>query len=181
MQIMNKLLFVCLLVGLQSCGEEKKEVQTPIPALKEIGKLATAEYIITKVVRARDNKTWYKIGDRKILISCKASIKAGIDLTQLKENDFSRTEQSITIKLPQPQLISFNMAPENIKVEYTEVGFFRSDFSNTDIEDIMQQAEAQIRGQIDRMGILASARNNASRFVHNFLITAGYENVSVQF
>ena len=55
--------------------------------LQTMSDLATAEYVVTKIIKANDNKTWYKVGNRKILMSCKASLVAGIDLSKLTEKD----------------------------------------------------------------------------------------------
>lgn len=179
---MNKFLFtVFFLLFLMGCSEKKEELKSPILTLKEMGKLATAEYIITKVVRASDNKTWYKIGDRKILISCKASVKAGIDLTKIAETAVDSDLKKISIQLPPPQVLSFNLSAQNIKVEYTDVGLLRSDFSNAEINGIMQQAEIQIKNQISAMGILQSARENAGTFIRNFFTNAGFEEVVISY
>jgi len=51
--------------------------------LQQMSELATSEYVVTKIIKANDNATWYKIGDRKILMTCKASLVAGIDLEAL--------------------------------------------------------------------------------------------------
>ena len=65
-----------------SCRQKEKEHDLPstILAIQQTGKLATAEYTLTKIIRASDDQTWYKIGDRKILMSCEAHLKAGVDL-----------------------------------------------------------------------------------------------------
>ena len=179
---MNKFFFtIFFLLFLMGCSEKKPEQKSPVLTLKEMGKLATAEYIITKVVRASDNKTWYKIGDRKILISCKASIKAGVDLTKIAETSVDNDLKKISIKLPPPQVLSFNLSPQNIKVEYTEVGLLRNKFSNAEIDGIMQQAETQIKNQIAAMGILQTARENAGTFIRNFFTNAGFEEVAITY
>lgn len=164
-----------------SCTPKKPEQKSPILTLHEIGKLATAEYLITKIVKANDNATWYKIGDRKMLISCKASIKAGVDFAQITEKDITTTDKKIEIRLPPAQIISLSIVPEDVKVEYEEVGLFRDPFTNAERDYIMQQAEKQIRSQADRLNILATATNNASAFVRTLFTNAGFEEVSISY
>ena len=50
-----------------SCNKKQAQpdLSQLILSLKETGELLTAEYTLTKVIRASDDATWYKIGDRK--------------------------------------------------------------------------------------------------------------------
>ncbi len=80
------IIIISIATALCSCGG--KRLPTPaetVATLQEIQELATVEYTISKVVKASDNKTWYKIGDRKILITCEATVKAGIDMKDITE------------------------------------------------------------------------------------------------
>lgn len=170
-----------ILVLLFSCTAKKEEAKPVVFSLQQIGKLATAEYVITRLVKAEDNQTWYKIGDRKILISCTASVKAGIDFTMLQPQQVAQQEKKVTVQLPPPQILSLNIPPEGIKVAYTEVGLFRDPFTSTEINTIMKTAERQIQQQIAALDILSTARSNASAFVTRFLTTAGFTEVYVSF
>lgn len=170
-----------ILVLLCSCSAKKETRPPAVFALQQIGKLATAEYMITRLVKAEDNQTWYKIGDRKILISCTASVKAGIDFTLLQPQQVAEHEKKVTVQLPPPQILSLNISPENIKVAYTDVGLFRDPFTATEIDKIMKTAERQIQQQITALQILNTARSNASAFVTRFLTAAGFTEVYVSF
>ena len=182
MQIRDKiccLVFVLLLNT--GCAKKKAPRPSPVAQLQQIGQLATAEFELSKVVRARDEDTWYKVGDRRILITCRAHIKAGIDLSQVRDLDIQTTENSISIQLPRPQIISFNMPPQNIKVAYTDIGPLRDPFSQAETNAIMQQAERQIRRQADSLNILQKAEEGAATFVTRFFEAAGYEKVTVTY
>ncbi len=52
-----------------------------------MSELASVEYVVTRIIKASDNKTWFKLGERKILISCQATLTAGIDLSKITEKD----------------------------------------------------------------------------------------------
>lgn len=176
---MNKKLLLFPLIVLLSCSNKKND--SYIHALREMQQLATAEYIVTKVVKADDNKTWYKFGDRRILISCKATIKAGVDLTKLGDNDISRSNNKLSILLPAPQILSLNLSPEDIKVEHEEVSFFREKFTNSERDALLTQAEKQIREQADSLGVLNTAKENTVVFIRSFFHNAGIKEVDVKF
>jgi len=150
-------------------------------AIREMGNLASTEYTITKLVKASDDKTWYKIGDRKILISCRATIKAGVDLSKLTKDDVEISGKKITLRLPEPTVLSLNMAPENIKVEHQEIGMLRTGFDNAERDALLRQAEVQINKSIDELGILNTAKQHSSLFLDQFLRKLGFTEVTIQY
>ncbi len=149
--------------------------------LKELSELATVEYTITKIIKASDDQTWYKIGDRKILMSCQAVVKAGIDLSKLKAEDITINEDEISVVLPKATIFSLNIRPEDIRTEYQEVGILRSDFTAAERNQMMSQGETQIRSSIESTGILQTAESNASLFIGQFLRQLGYKKVDIRF
>jgi hypothetical protein len=176
---MKALICFFLFVSLFSCSKEKKVNE--IYALREMSELATVEYIVTKIIRANDDQTWYKIGDRKILMSCEASVKAGIDMSAIQKENISIEGKSISLVLPEAHLVSVNIRPEDIKVEYQETGLFRDNFSSSERDQLMAQGEAQIRKSVDSLGVMQTAETNASLFVSNYLKQLGYERIHIRF
>lgn len=163
-------------------GCTPKEAPKPnIFTLLEMSDLATVEYTVTKIIKASDNKTWFKVGDRNILMSCEARIKAGIDMSAINEHSFKINEKNIQVTLPQPKIVSFSMRPESIKTEYEETGIFRDKFTAAERNAIAAQAEKQIRNSIESLGILQQAKVNTAIFVTNFLKRLGYENISINY
>jgi Protein of unknown function (DUF4230) len=171
------LLATALILG---CQEKKSAIDT-VMQLKELSELATVEYTISKIIKASDDQTWYKVGDRKILMSCQATVKAGIDLSQLKSEDISINGDEITLTLPRAAIQSLNIKPEDIRTEFQEVGLFRSDFTAAERNQLMAQGEAQIRKDIASTDILRTAESNASLFIGQFLRQMGYQQVDIRF
>ena len=169
-----------LLLLLAGCGSSIPK-EDKVLAIKEMGALATTEYTVTKIVKASDNQTWYKIGDRKILLSVEASLKAGIDLTQLSKDDITSTGKSIRIKLPPPKLLSVQLPPEKIRLEYEEVGLLRSEFSQEEKTALLAQAEKQIEAAIPETGILETARTHTRDWITRFCQQLGYEEINIEF
>jgi hypothetical protein len=180
MKIFNIFCIIAILL-LPGCGKQERGPQQEILALRELSELATTEYTVTKIVRASDDKTWYKFGDRKILISCEANIKAGIDLSKIEPSDISISGKKITLQLPQAQLISVSIPPDKISVDHEEVGLFRSSFTTAERDALLAQAERQIRNSIDSLGVLQTAAANASLFISNFLRKSGYESIEIRY
>ena len=163
-----------------SSGKEPARLQQ-VMGLQKMSDLATAEYVVTKIIKANDNKTWYKVGDRKILMSCKASLAAGIDLSQLTEKDIYIDGENITLTLPHAKLLYINIKPEDIKTAYQEVSIFRDHFSSQEKNELAAQAEKQIKASADSLGIFLTAETNATLFINNFLQKEGFKNIKINF
>jgi hypothetical protein len=148
--------------------------------LQKMSDLATAEYVVTKIIKASDDKTWYKFGDRKILMTCKASLTAGIDLSKISEKDIQIDGQNITMTLPHAKLLYVNIKPEDIKTAYQDVSIFRDNFSSQEKNELAQ-AEKQITASADSLGIFVTAETNATIFINNFLKKAGFQNIRINF
>jgi len=182
MKVHGKIIWISLLVLLASCGS--KRLPSPaetVASLQELQELATVEYTVTKVIKANDNQTWYKFGDRKILITSEATLKAGIDFGALTAESIAVDGKKISIQLPPPKIFSVNLPPENIRFAFQGVGIFRSPFTSGERDALLAQAEQQIRNSGTELGILEQAKTNAHLFLSNFLLQLGFEAVKLSF
>ena len=172
--------FLLILLITSGCTERKQRNQI-LFSLREMSDLATVEYTVTKIIKANDNKTWFKIGDRKILMSCEAHIKAGVDMSQITKNNFTIDDKEITLQLPEPKVVSLSIPAETIKVEFQDITLFRDPFKTSERDQLAAQAETQIRNSIDSLGILQQAKINTSLFVNNLLVRLGYQNITINY
>ena len=145
--------------------------------------LGTVEYSVKKIIKADDSMDWYTIGDRKILFSCKATLKAGVKLDNFNSENVVINEEnkSAVVTLPHAELLSMNMSPDDIKLEYQNVGVFRSGFSAKERNALLEQGEANIRGSVGELGIIKDAEKQATEFMVNLLTQIGFQSVTVKF
>ena len=184
-KLMVKILVSICFFTLFSCKQDisHKQMEEQVGKVTSLTELGTVEYVVTKIVKANDNATWYKFGDRKILFSCKAILKAGIDLSKLEDSDIqvNTEDKTITITLPNAELLSVNLKPENIKLIYEKTSITRSSFSNKERDAVLAQGEADILKSVPDMGIFDDAENNAKLFLEAFFKQAGFANVNIEF
>jgi hypothetical protein len=167
-----------------SCERETKQLKLQVEnCLKSLYELGTVEYVVSKIVKADDKATWYKFGDRKILFSCKASLKAGIDLSKLSRDSIiiNPEKKFISLILPKAELLSFNMKPDDIQLVYEKTALTRFSFSNADRDMIVAQGEKDIKESLSELGILIEAENNAKRFLETFLSRTGFSTIVIRF
>ena len=180
---MRYTLFIFLFISglISSCGEETKEPpKADVYEVKNIGLLSTCEYTIGKIIKLTDPPEWYKIGDRKILMSCKAKIKAGVDLKKIQDGDITVAGNTITIVLPPAEMTSFTMDPKLTHTEMESVSGLRQGFSQSEKYNYMRQGEAAIRRDMKDTKILKDAEDNAATFLKDFYEQMGYEEVIVK-
>lgn len=179
MRTMKNCLFLSLIMLLASCGSDNDVHETEVYQIRAIGTLSTTEYTLGKIIKWNDEGEWYKFGDRKILISCKATVKAGVNLNAIKESDIEVDGKKITIQLPPPEIVSFEMNPDLIRTEMTDVNGLRSDFSQVDKSKALQKGEESIRKDLRKLHILDEAEQNAKIFIIDFYKNLGFEQVIV--
>ena len=180
---MYKNLFYIIAVWLLAagCKSSKPPVPNAAQLVRETGQLVTAEYTLSKIIKANDNKTWYKIGNRKILMSCEALVRAGINLQNVTPKHIQTIGDSVSLLLPPAQFFSLNIPPERIKVQFQEVDALRDPFTAAEREALLAQAEAQIRTTVDSLGILTTAQANATVYLQNLLTNAGFRKVDIRY
>ena len=118
----HSLILSCFVLLLCSCGNDlQKTTQAKMQEMAALSELGTVEYTVTKVIKGND-VAWYTIGDRKVLFSCQAKLKAGIDMSEFNPSQVVIKGKNIEITLPQPKLLAMNMPAEEAKLVYQKVG-----------------------------------------------------------
>jgi hypothetical protein len=174
-------LWIIGLIILFSCHKRTEQSKDLLSAIQETGQLITAEYTVRKVVKAADEQTWFKLGNRRILLTCEAHLKAGINLQGVTKADITTKDSTIRLVLPKATLFSISIPPDKIQMHYEETGLLRSSFSASEREMLLKQAEVQIRRLADSIGILNKAEVNAITFMKGFLRQGGYTDIQVRF
>lgn len=180
------LLFFCLVTAvLSSCTKNSVEQELE-RRVRNMGgasaQLGTVEYTISKIIKV-DHDVFYKIGERKILFSSLSTMKAGVDLSKFCADSvvIDKKKNEITINLPHPQILSFNMPAENIKMEYSKTSALRSEFSVAERNEVLTQGEKAIVNAAEELGIFKDAEENVRTLFEAMLSSANYEKININF
>lgn len=178
---MKKILLILAILASCSCSSEQKRIEEAFAKIENVAQIGTVEYTVTKLIIA-DDDAFYKMGERKIIFSCKAFVKAGIDMKDFTAQDVKiGNDKSVIVTLPQPKVLSFNMPAEQIKVEFSKVSGLRTNFNAEERNELLKQGEANIMGDMENLGILKDAKQNAVVFFQTLLAGAGFDNVVINF
>ena len=174
------LLFILISVSCNRSGPDRAMV---ISKLKNSAKLATVEYVVTKVISAKDHNWFAK--DAYFFAETEATIKAGIDLDKLKDEDIKIDGSKISVLLPPIEIINFSYPAEGFRVieKYSdEAAIFKWNSISVAIkDDLYQQGEADIRQNIDNLRIMETAQKNTRILLTKILRLSGFEEIYIDF
>lgn len=177
-------LLVCVALMSQlllSCKQApEKQIKERVLGMAETAELGTVEYTVKKIVKTEDIQ-WYSVGNRKILFSSTAYLKAGVKLDNFSEENVKIEDKNVTIILPHAELLSFNMPADETQTVFEKYGYFRSRFTADEQNQILQMGEKNIRDDIPNFGILQDAEKNVTEVFTAMLSQMGFENVNILF
>ena len=191
------LLMACLAaLTLTGCGSRaqkaaekllsrKEQAIQVIDKVKSEKQLGLVEYEVQKIVKAKeeDHKFFFIQSKKEILCSCKAYLKAGIDLggfNPMTDVSVDPDETMITITLPAPTLLSLNMPINGVEILYEKTQNSQG-FILSELNDLLRQGEKQILDSVPDLGIMEDAKQNARLFFEPLFKRLGFTSVQVDF
>ena len=155
------------------------------PALlqvRAISNLATAQALLSTIVEVNQARVGSVIYERLVLIAC-GRVKAGVDLTQLTEDDVRVVDggRTVRVKLPPPALQDAYLIDDSSQACTTRVYDRTNLLIIPESKELESQAREKALEAIQRTalesGILDDARRNAQLAIERILLSAGYERV----
>ncbi|MBN1252330.1 MAG: DUF4230 domain-containing protein [Bacteroidales bacterium] len=174
---------IAFMLILSSCKRSQLDRAMIISKLRNSAKLATVEYIVTKVISAKD-KNWFA-KDAYFFAETEATIKAGIDLDKLKEEDIKIEGSKISILLPPIEILNFSYPAEGFTVinKYSDdSAIFKWNSIDVSLkDDLYRQGEASIRESLEDLGIIKTAQKNTRILLTKILNLSGFEEIYIDF
>lgn len=173
------LLCVCLLI---SCNNKRALV---VGKIQKASKLATAEFKVDKLVFGVKNKRilWViKLNEAQFLAKSQATIKAGINLEKLKEEDIKIYQNRISITLPPIEVLNFSYPAESFeKIELLTSDAFSTRIDLEDQEAFFREAEVDIRNNLKYMGVVETTQQKTRIMLEAMLRNLGYTEIYIDF
>ena len=147
--------------------------------LKEVtalGKLELVRYTFKDIVEHEQLNTFLPNANAVLIVEGEAT--GCIDLTRIALNDITTSADSVTIRLPRPELCSWKINHDRSRVYDTRFSFL--DDSQL-VSDAYRQAERQIRQSALNGGILQQTRQNADRMLRPLLAKLSGRRVGLVF
>jgi hypothetical protein len=150
-----------------------------VEGIRELDQLATVRWTESvPVTRETGGDILDRLFDgERVLVIATGEVEAGVDLGDIGKDDVSVNSDTVTIDLPEPQILSASLDEEKTRV-------YDRDFSPLNVrpdDDLVEEARLQavekIRDAARENEILVIAEHNAEDSVRAFLTTLGFEEV----
>lgn len=166
-------------------AEKKAARQATFENIKSAHRMVFATMTITKAVRT-DRTAWYKVGQRVAVYSYDTYMDASVDLSSLSPDDivWNDSDSTVTVTLP-PVVTSLSGRDPQLRLDYENIGVFRSEISSEERATMKEQANAELRREVAenpvfRENLTAQAREKARQWLTALLGTDGWK-VNVNF
>jgi hypothetical protein len=172
-----------LTVLLFSC--KKNERALVVGKIQNASDLATTEFVIDKIVFGTKTKklALLKISEASFMAYSKARVKAGIDLSKIKEADIRIEDTKIHLELPPIEVINFSYPPSSFVEDslISDPKVFLNKIDIRDQEEFFRLAELDIRENLRYMGIVRTTQNNTRQLFQILLSSLGYDEIYISF
>lgn len=155
-----------------------------VQQLRNASELTTAVFAMQTVVPASRDRTFggYTIGTTTLLYIAYGEVRAGVDLSALKPEDVQVNGDTISVRLPPPQILDSKIDVTRSKIYDYDRGFMGlgPDAAPELQEFAEQETLSQIKATACTQGVLQSANERAKLTVSQLLTTAGYATSTVE-
>jgi hypothetical protein len=163
-------------------GEPETETATTevvVEGVRELNELSSVQWTESVNVTREsgyENIPRFLSGERVLLVAV-GEVRAGTDLDGIGSEDVRVAGESVTIDLPEPEILSTSLDEERTRIYDREQGLLNLRPNDTLVEEARLEAEREIETAARENGILAYAENGTEDGIRAFVQTLGFEEV----
>ncbi|MCX6217278.1 DUF4230 domain-containing protein [Spirosoma sp.] len=144
--------------------------------VKALGKLELVKYTFKDIVEHEQVNTFLPNANAILIVEGEAT--GCVDLTQITADDIITAEDSITVKLPAPELCTWKINHDRSRVYDTRFSFLNEAQL---VSDAYQKAERQVKQSALAGGILTQTQQNANQMIKPILERISGKKVGLMF
>ena len=150
-----------------------------VEGVQDLNRLATVRWRESVIVTRESGGTELErfLAGEKVLLVATGDVEAGVDLASLDRDDVKVNGETVTIRLPEPEILS-------VSLDEQKTGVYDRDFGPLNLhpdDDLVEQARAAAVDRIEQAArdedILDQAEQNAEDSIRAFVSTLGFEEV----
>jgi hypothetical protein len=150
-----------------------------VEGIQELDQLATVRWTESVLVTRESGGTdlGRTLTGERVLLVATGDVEAGVNLAELGEDDVRVDGVTVTIRLPEPEILSVGLDEEETRVydrDFGPLNFRPDDRLVEEARDVaLDKIEKAARGE----DILNQAEQNAENSIRAFVTTLGFEEV----
>lgn len=150
-----------------------------VEGIQELDQLATVRWRESVVVTRESGGTQLErfLAGERVLLVATGDVEAGVDLAQIGEDDVRVDGESVTIRLPEPEVLSASLDEERTRVYDRDFGILNLRPDDALAEEARAAAVERIEEAARDEEILEEAEQNAEDSIRAFVTTLGFEEV----
>jgi hypothetical protein len=151
---------------------------TVVRQIQQLQRLETVSFTMDKIISGEHDSPYmpkFLVSDRLLLV-VHGEVIGGVDLSKLQLNDVVVQDQSISLRLPQAQILVTRLDNAQTRVYSRDTGLFSSPDPNLESE-VRQEAERQLQEAAMQGDILKTADGNARTTISSLLHGLGFKKV----
>jgi hypothetical protein len=148
-----------------------------VRGLDELATVRATESIIVTRESASDNALDRLFSGEKVLLVATGNVEAGVDLSGMGEDDVEVRDDAVTIRLPEPEVLSASLDEDKTRVYDRDYAPLNLRPDDDLVEEARATAEDRIEAAAREEGILDTAEANAEKSVRAFVEALGFEEV----
>ena len=151
-----------------------------VEGVRELDKLATVrvtESIIVTRESASDNALDRLFSGEKVLLVASGNVEAGVDLSEIGEDDVQVRGDTVTIILPESEVLSATLDEDKTRVYDRDYAPLNLRPNDDLVEEARATAEERIEAAARKNGILDTAETNAEDSIRALAKALGFKEV----
>jgi hypothetical protein len=151
---------------------------TVVRQIQQLQRLETVSFTMDKIISGEHDSPYlpkFLVSDRLLLV-VHGEVIGGVDLSKLQPDDVVVQGQSISLRLPQAQILVTRLDNAQTRVYSRDTGLFSSPDPNLESE-VRQEAERQVQEAAMQGDILKTADGNARTTISSLLQGLGFKKV----
>ena len=151
-----------------------------IERVRSISELNTVEMYFNEIIDFENAKFFNSFEipftQKSFIFTVKARVKAGIDLSSIKEEDVEIDGKRLVLRLDEPVITSGEIL--SYKAYDEKDGLF-NEVTTEDTLKALELFEKDLRKQAAENGIIEKAKENAEQTIEGIFMMSGYEQVKI--
>jgi len=150
-----------------------------VEGIQDLDQLTTVRWRESVVITRGSGGSQFEkfFAGEKVLLVAVGEVEAGVDLAKMGRDDVRVNGESVTIRLPEPEVLSTSLDEDDTRVYDRDFGLLNLRPDDDLVEDARDTAEDEVEAAARENGIVGQAEGNAEDSIRAFVRSLGFEKV----
>ena len=150
-----------------------------VEGIKDLDQLATVRWEESVIITRRSGGTELEqlVAGEEVTVVAAGDVEAGVNLADLGQDDVRVNGETVTIRLPEPEILSVSLDEEETRVYDRDFGLLNVRPDDALVEEARHAAADKIEETARDEDILDQAEQNAENSIRAFVTSLGFERV----